>query len=60
VKRRTEVAVRELRDQVLAERVIPPGHKKNAHVKPSQLSHEAQKKAHYERERKRRQRDPKS
>lgn len=58
VKRSTEVAVRELRDQVVAERVIPPGRKRNAHVKPSQLSYEAQKKARYDRERKRRQRDP--
>ena len=56
VTRSTEQRVRRLRDEVLAERVIPPGHAPNAHVRSSQRSHEAQKQASYERQRRQRQR----
>jgi len=56
VCRRSETAIRHLRDEVLAERVIPPGHAGNARVESSQRTHDAQKKARYERERRRRQR----
>jgi hypothetical protein len=56
VYRSTEERARRLRNEVLAERIIPPGHAPNAHVQSSQRTHGAQKQARYERERRRRQR----